>query len=133
MEKTKLIRIFLVIVVSLALVLFTTQTFATEVIDITNSVDQNATNTNSANTNSGNTANTNTNTNSSANTNSNSNASRNTNALANTNTNARSSSYNNTNLPSTGIAETGSIICIVFALVVSAVYAFKKIRDYKNI
>ena len=136
MEKSKLLKVFLVVVVSIALTLTSVQTFAaTNFIDITNEA---TTDTNTAsgdtNTNS-NTGSTNTNTNSASNTNSsaNTNANTNRNTLANTSTNRNGSSYNNTNLPSTGLTETGSIVCIIFALVVSAIYAFKKIRDYNNI
>lgn len=120
MEKTKLAKVFLVIMVALALVLVSTQTFAdNNTIDITNSLNGNSSGNSNGNTNS----NTNTNTNSNTNTNVN----------TNTNTNTKTSSYNNTNLPTTGIAESGSTIAIVFALAVSAVYAYKKIRDYNNI
>lgn len=134
MEKSKLLKVFLVVVVSIALTLTSVQTFAaTNFIDITNEATTD-TNTASENTNT-NSGSTNTNTNSASNTNSSSNTNANTNnnrsTLANTNRNG--SSYNNTNLPSTGLAETGSIVCIIFALVVSAIYAFKKIRDYNNI
>ncbi len=134
MEKSKLLKVFLVVVVSIALTLTSVQTFAaTNFIDITN---ESTTDTHTAsgdtNTNS-NTGSTNTNTNSASNTNSSANTNTNRNTLANTSTNRNGSSYNNTNLPSTGLAETGSIVCIIFALVVSAIYAFKKIRDYNNI
>ena len=140
MEKTKLIKGFLIIVVALALVFNVSTVFAADnntidFVDVTNrsSSDSNTnTNTNGNNTNTNSNSN-NTNTNSNTNTNRNTN-SNNTNSIANTN-NSNSSSYNtntnkNTNLPKTGIAETGSIVCVVFALAVSAVYAFKKLRDY---
>lgn len=50
----------------------------------------------------------------------------------NTNTNTNTSTYTNTNLPQTGEND----LVMVFAIAVfgvSAVYAYKKIRDYKNI
>ena len=47
------------------------------------------------------------------------------------NTNTNSSVYNNTRLPKTGVDY--SIIFIILACVVCAVYAFIKIRDYNNI
>ena len=127
MNKTKLIKALLVVLVSLMLVLPTTSTFAAD--NTTNFIDVTITNVSSENTN----TNTNSNTNTSTNTNT---TNSNTNSIANTtntttNTNTNSSNYNtNTNLPKTGIAETGSVLCIVFALAVSAVYAFKKLRDY---
>ncbi|MBR3249424.1 MAG: hypothetical protein IKF83_01840 [Clostridia bacterium] len=137
MEKTKLIKGFLIIIVAFALVFNVSTVFAADnntidFVDVTNrsSSDSN-TNGNNTNTNS-NSNNTNTNSNTNRNTNSN-----NTNSISNTSNtnNSNSSSYNtnknkNTNLPKTGIAETGSIVCVVFALAVSAVYAFKKLRDY---
>ena len=124
MEKTKLIKGFLIIIVAFALVFNVSTVFAADnntidFVDVTNRSSSDS-NTN------GNNTNTNSNSN---NTNTNSNTNR------NTNSNSNSSSYNtnknkNTNLPKTGIAETGSIVCVVFALAVSAVYAFKKLRDY---
>ena len=77
---------------------------------INNTITPVTTNTNTTNTNTTNKNTTNTNT-------------------ANTNTN--SSVYNNTSLPKTGVDY--SIIFIILACVVCAVYAFIKIRDYNNI
>ena len=138
MKKTRLIKIFLVVTVSLTLVLGATNVFAadntTSFIDVTDTNSSaNSSNTNSSNTSSNNTT---TNTNSS-----NTNLTSNTNTNANTNTNitnttnrtTNTSSYNNTNLPSTGLAESGSMFCVIFALAVSAIYAFKKLRDYNKL
>lgn len=91
----------------------------------TNTNSNNAnTNTNNTNTNS-NSSNTNTN---NANTN---NTNRNTNN-ANTNSN-NSSIYNNTNLPKTGLEDSIPVAMLVVIFGISAIYAFKKINDYKNI
>ena len=79
----------------------------------------NTTNTNPGNTNSSNTANVNLNTNLS-NTNSNTN-------------NTNSSLYNNTNLPKTGLSDTLPVVVLVVVGGISAVYAYKKINDYRNI
>ena len=129
MEKSKIMKVILVLLVGAVLIAMTTDIFATtEPIDITNIVDGNNTNTGADNTNTGNTNTGNTNTG----TNTNATGTTNTNILGGTN-NTNTSSYNNTNLPDTGIAQTGSIVCIVFALAISAIYAFKKIRDYNNI
>lgn len=50
-----------------------------------------------------------------------------------TNTNNNTSNYNNTTtLPQTGAGDY-MMILIIGVLAVSAVYAYKKIRDYKNI
>ena len=107
---------------------------ATNFVDITNTYSSNGTNTNSTNTNSTNTnsANTNTtNTNSfnSNSSNTNSNRTNNTN-LSNTNT---GSIYNSNNLPQTGIGDSIPIVVLVAVFGISAVYAYKKISDYRNI
>lgn len=86
-----------------------------------------------------NSANTNTNTNA-TNTNTN-NASTNTNTNTNTNTvktnnvnNTNNSSiYNNTNLPSTGIEDSIPVAMLIVVFGISAIYAYKKINDYRNI
>lgn len=85
-------------------------------------------NTNSNNT-SGNTNTGNTNSNTNSNTN-------NTNKNTNTN-NTNSSKYNNTNkntdLPKTGIEDSIPAALLVVVFGISAVYAYKKINEYKNI
>lgn len=53
-----------------------------------------------------------------------------TNNTANTNKN---SSYNNTNLPKTGVEDAIPVAILVVVCGISAVYAYKKINDYKNI
>lgn len=58
----------------------------------------------------------------------------NTNTNTNTNipTNTNTSTYTNSNLPQTG--ENDHIVILSIAIfAISAVYAYKKIRDYKNI
>lgn len=58
----------------------------------------------------------------------------NTNTNTNTNipTNTNTSTYTNSNLPQTG--ENDYIVILTIAVfAISAVYAYKKIRDYKNI
>ena len=138
MEKTKLVKIFLVALMSLAIVFTTTLTYAAETpssfVDVTNSnASSSNSNSNSSNSNSENTNSNNSNTNTNSNSNSNTNSNNNSNSLtSNTNTNNTSSSNynNNANLPKTGIAETGSMICVLFALAVSAGYAYKKLKDY---
>ena len=46
-------------------------------------------------------------------------------------TNTQGSVYKNDNLPQTGITEDYTMIILVIICIVSAVYAFKKIREYK--
>ncbi len=133
MKKTiKKFSLFLSILA--IIILASTSVFAadntTGFTDLTNTVTtNNANNTNT--TNNANNANTN-----SANTNTNT-PSTNTNVgntISNTGTNkTNSSSYNNTNLPKTGIADTMPIILLVTVFGISAVYAYKKIKDYQNI
>ena len=78
-----------------------------------------------------NTGNTNSNTNNSLN-NTNTNTNKNTNS-----NNTNSSKYNNTNkntdLPKTGIEDSIPVALLVVVFGISAVYAYKKINDYKNI
>ncbi len=81
--------------------------------------------------------NTNTNTNAAVNTNTNSNTARNTNTNTNTNSNTtrntntnNSSTYNNSNLPKAGSSDNIVTIAIIAVFGVSALYAYKKIRDY---
>ena len=86
----------------------------------------NSTNTDSANTNTG----INTNSGGIANPSTNTN---NTNSTSGINTN-NSSNYNNTNLPHTGIIDsTGTVIFLVIIFIVSALYAYKKINDYRGL
>ena len=68
-----------------------------------------------------------TNTNNSANTN------RNTNSNSNSANTNRNSIYNNTNLPKTGIGDSLPIAALVVIFGISAVYAYKKVKDYRNI
>ena len=43
------------------------------------------------------------------------------------------SNYNNTSLPKTGIEDSVPGVLLVVVLGISAVYAYKKMQDYKNI
>lgn len=122
MKKSNLIKVVLVLGISLMVMLFTTNVMANEV-DLTNTIDNprsssnSNSNSNNSNSNSNRTNNTNTNTNRTNNTN---------------NTN-NSSVYNNTNLPKTGISDSIPVALLLVVFGVSSVYAYKKIRDYKNI
>ena len=57
----------------------------------------------------------------------------NVNRTNNTNNSNNSSIYNNTNLPHTGIEDSIPIAVLVVIFGISAVYAYKKISEYKNI
>ena len=125
MRKSNLIKVISILVVSLMVMLFSTNVMAAETdngfTDLTPRVDNNTTNGTSNNTANSNSAN---------NTNRN-NTSNNTNRTNNTN---NSSIYNNTNtLPKTGVTDSIPVAVLLIVFAISAVYAYKKIKDYKNI
>lgn len=113
MEETKLFKIFLVVLLCV-LITFSIQLSAfaadEEEEDLTSSYKNNTS------------VNTNTNTNTSLNTNSN-----------NTSNNTNSSLYNNTNLPKTGIEDSIPMVVLIVVFGISALYAYNKIKEYKNI
>lgn len=125
MKKSNLIKLFSVLLISVMVIMFSTNVFAADntsngYSDLTGTLSN--TNTNNTNTNTNtNTNNTNTNTN---NTNVNTN---------NANKTNNSSIYNNTNLPKTGIEDSIPVALLVVVFGISAVYAYKKIKDYRNI
>lgn len=126
MKKSNLIKLFSILLISVMVIFFSTSVFAA---DNTNDYTQlTLNNTNASNTNT-NSSNTNTNTN---NTNTN-NTNRNTNNANTNNTNTNSSIYNNTNLPKTGIENSIPVAMLVVIFGISAVYAYKKIKDYRDI
>ena len=126
MKKSNLIKLFSILLIGVMALIFSTGNVlaATNFVDITNTYSSNGTNTNSTNTNS-----TNTNSANSNSSNTNSNRTNNTN-LSNTNT---GSIYNSNNLPQTGIGDSIPIVVLVAVFGISAVYAYKKISDYRNI
>ena len=131
MKKTNLIKVISILLISVMVMLFATKVNAADdnsYNDLTSTLTGN--NSNSSN-NSSNTANTNS-SNNTANTNSNN--TNNTNNSSNiTNNTNNSSVYNNTSLPKTGAADSIPVAMLVVVFGISAVYAFKKVRDYKNI
>ena len=130
MKKTNLLKVFFILILSVMVIFIATSVNAADFIDMTNQLNNNtaANNTSGTNTNTSGT-NTNTNTSNSNATNTNTNTNR-----ANNNTNTRNSSiYNNTNLPSTGIGDSLPTAALVVVFGISAVYAYKKIKDYRNI
>lgn len=126
MKKSIMVKSFIVMLISAMIMFMSTSVFAVDVdaeLDLTG----NSSSTNSSNTNSANSANTNTN---KANTNSNkANTNLNTNGVRTNSANT----YNNTSLPKTGIESSLPIALIVVVLGISAIYAYKKIKDYRNI
>ena len=122
MKKSNLIKVVSILLISLMVMLFATTVNAAEEVDLYNELTLDNSNTANTNTNT-NTANTNTNTN---------NTNVNTNRNRNTNTN-NSSIYNNTALPKTGIGDVVPVAALIVVFGISAVYAYRKINEYKNI
>lgn len=136
MKKLNIVKGLLITLVSLSMIIFTTNFVSAADdgyvdVDFDNAASLNSSS-NKANTNSNKT-----NTNSSKNkTNTNSNSSKNSNSNS-LNTNGvrgnNVSSYNNTSLPKTGLQESLPVVLLVVVFGISAVYAYKKIKDYRNI
>ena len=128
MKKSNLIKLFSILAISAMVMMFNTSVLAADndgnftQLTLNNSSSNNSNSNSNASTSNTNNANTNTK-NSNTNTN-NSNKSNNTN---------NSSIYNNTNLPKTGISDSIPVAMLVVVFGISAVYAYKKIKDYRNI
>lgn len=126
MKNSKLVKVVMGAIISLIVVAMANQVFADNVTDLTNALGNSSSSSNSSSTNNitNNTALNNTTRNNTVN-----NTIKNNSVLTTNNT----SSYNNTSLPKTGIEDhiPATILLVVFG--VSAVYAYKKIQDYRNI
>ena len=126
MKYSKLVKVVMGAIISLIVVAMANQVFADNVTDLTNALGNSSSSSNSSSTNNitSNTALNNTTRNNTVN-----NTIKNNSVLTTNNT----SSYNNTSLPKTGIEDhiPATILLVVFG--VSAVYAYKKIQDYRNI
>jgi hypothetical protein len=126
MKNSKLVKVVMGAIISLIVVAMANQVFADNVTDLTNALGNSSSSSNSSSTNNitSNTALNNTTRNNTVN-----NTIKNNSVLTTNNT----SSYNNTSLPKTGIEDhiPATILLVVFG--VSAVYAYKKIQDYRNI
>lgn len=131
MKKTNLIKVISILLISVMVMLFATTVNAAD-DNSYNDLTSTLTGNNSSNSsNSSNTSNTNS-SNSTSNTNSNSSNNTN-NSLNMSNNTSNSSVYNNTSLPKTGAADSIPVAMLVVVFGISALYAFKKVRDYKNI
>ena len=121
MKNSKLVKIVLIIMISLAIIVAAKGSFAVTSLD-PNSLTGLTTNNTTNNTveNSSNTTLNNTTTNLVLTTN-------------NTTTTNVSNNASNTSLPKTGVADSMPIVVIAVVLGISAVYAYKKMEDYKNI
>lgn len=126
MKKTNLVKVVSILLVILMVILFSTNVFAAEnndtsFQDLTGTLGNSTENNTSKNTNANN-----------ANKNGNNTNTNNANANKNNNTN-NSSIYNNTDLPKTGVESSIPVVVLVAIFGISAVYAYKKIDDYKNL
>ena len=110
MKKTNLIKIVLILIVSAILILFSTNVFAADSSDDFNDLTATLESTSSNNTTNNTTNNTNTN-----------------NVVNNT------SIYNNNNLPKTGIEDSMPLAMLIVVFGISAAFAYKKIKDYRNL
>ena len=126
MKNSKLVKVVMGAIISLIVVAMANQVFADNVTDLTNALGNSSSSSNSSSTNNitSNTALNNTTRNNTVN-----NTIKNNSVLTTNNT----SSYNNTSLPKTGIEDHIPAVILVVVLGISAVYAYKKIQEYKNI
>ncbi len=130
MKRTKSSKVVSILLMSAMIILFNVSVFAadnTGFNDLTSTLSNTSTNSGANNTNSS-SNNTNTNTNNS-NTNSNTTNSNRTNI----NTNSNNTSIYNTNLPKTGVESSMPMGILLVIFGISAIYAYRKIKEYKNI
>ena len=133
MRKEKILKLMVVLTIGIVLVAMTSNVFAA---DSNSTVDFFEDTTNQLNTNTNTSTNTNTNTNTNINTATNTNNvnTTTTDATANTNTYAVAYTSNyNTSLPKAGLKENTMMGVAMTVLAVVAVFAYKKINQYKNI
>ena len=128
MKKTNLIKMVTILLISMAVILFSTIVNAADNDTGFNDLTSTLSNTNNSSSNTNSSSNSN-NTNNNTNTNTN-NANTN-----NTNKTNNSSVYNNTNtdLPKTGIEDSIPVAMLTVVFGISAVYAYRKIKEYRNI
>ena len=136
MENSKFVKMILIILTGVMLVAIgvgSTGTVSAADSNGTNYDDlgavlNNTTNNSSTNNTTNNTVNNTTNTTNTTNTLNTSALKNSVNTTATTNT-----SYNNTTLPKTGIGNSTPVVVLITIFGISAVYAYKKIRDYKSL
>ena len=123
MENSKLVKIILIAIIIFSMILMASQVFADT--DLTSTLSGN-------NTTGGNVLNISGGSSNNVTNNTVNNTTNNTtnNAVLKTN---NTSNYNNASLPKTGIEDSAPGIFMVVVLGISAVYAYKKMQDYKNI
>ena len=121
MKSSKLVKIILIIIISLSMVLFASQVLAET--DLTPTLTGSGS-TGGSSSSGGSVLNI-----PSSSTNNTTNNTINNTVLKTNNT----SDYNNSSLPKTGIENSVPSVILVVVLGISAVYAYKKMQDYKNI
>lgn len=122
MKKSNLIKLFSILLISAMVIMVSANVFAadnTNGVDLTDTITSNSEKNNQNSNNAGNNNNTNVNANKN-------------NTNRNTNTN-NSSIYNNTNLPKTGIEDSVPVAMLIVVFGISSVYAYKKIKEYRNL
>ena len=130
MKNSKLVKVVMGAIISLIVVTMANQVFADNVTDLTNALGNSSSSSNSSSTNnSTNNITSNTALNNTTRNNTVNNTIKNNSVLTTNNT----SSYNNTSLPKTGIANSTPVVILIAIFGISAVYAYKKIRDYKSL
>lgn len=130
MRKEKILKILIALILGITLFTMTTNVFALDDDDsdsLNSSMFEDKTNKLNSNTNNSNTNLTNNNTNIS-------NSDSNTNT-SDTGSNANNSNVNNynTNLPNAGVPENTIMGVAITVLSITAIYAYKKVKEYKNI
>lgn len=128
MNKNKLVNVVLVILIGLSVLLVAKETLAAtsgNAQDLTNTITggNSSKNNSTGNTSSGGNSSTPKNNTTGGNTTNNSSVMRTNNT----------SNYNNSSLPKTGIEDTFPSLVLIVVFGISAVYAYKKIKHYKNI
>ena len=120
MKNSKLVKIVLIMIISLSVLIVARETLAAT--DLTDTLTGNSTGNNITAITGNNTINDTTNNTTLNNT---------TNNIVLTTNNT--SNYNNTSLPKTGVGDSIPGTILVVVLGISAVYAYKKMQDYRNI
>lgn len=118
MKNSKVVKIVLIMLIGFIILLGSKSAMAANnFTDLTGTLDNTSNNASSATLNSGNNTSNNT-TNNTAN-----------NVLKTNNT----SNYNNSALPSTGVGNSMPAIILTVVFAISAIYAYKKVQEYRNI
>lgn len=128
MKNSKLVKIVFIIIMSLAIIIATKNVFAAT----TTSLDPNSL-TGTSTTGNSITSGSSTSSSDSGNNTTSSILGNNTTPQNTVLTTNNTSNYNNTSLPKTGVEDSMPVVVLAVVLGISAIYAYKKIQDYKNI